>query len=428
MPRRKNAFALQGEFRRTEVLTIFCHGTCFSRLQHDLVQESCHRTKAQMHPYCETSEKDRRSGRSSKIDKAIRLLVQDQDQVKLIVDGPGSFGSMTTSPSKSMMSYNTITDYNNSASKNATKQIFGIASGSGWDKNVDLICRVIMQVQPKKINMVGWSRGAVTAVKTANRLWDKYLGIEKLEINLFLIDPVPGPGNHNDNTRRLPPNVKDVKVLLEMSEGYGWGFSFAALRPMSRKTKMETIFLHGLHHSAACGELTVKEGTKLKGKLSKKNTTILQIGIIENKIAKFLLAGFLTKHSTRFDYKDWKITLTELYTLYNELQMTYLREHNELDQSFRKTTRNKWFWPYQYGGIKGISHYTAMTHFVNYQHYELMDAFDPEELERIKALDQKAGLPFLRGEKGNLCPPDPGIYKNIPHIYNAIEKSRFKIF
>jgi hypothetical protein len=52
---------------------------------------------------------------------------------------------------------------------NITKNWQGSVSGSGWDDNVIHAIATISELDPlpERINMIGWSRGAVTCTKTA---------------------------------------------------------------------------------------------------------------------------------------------------------------------------------------------------------------------------------------------------------------------
>lgn len=152
--------------------------------------------------------------------------------------------------------------------------------GDGWDDNVAHALFVLADLYerdrknfPKTINMIGWSRGAVTSIKLANAIQDwfidgkpymmprdyrdgyaapnmvefykarpaaKRVKAGDLKLNLFLIDPVPGRfglwGDANDSKRsretfpaaemdyqKLPPSVANCIITLandEQREGF----------------------------------------------------------------------------------------------------------------------------------------------------------------------------------------------------------------
>lgn len=69
---------------------------------------------------------------------------------------------------------------------------------------------------PKTINLQGFSRGADTCVRLANLLNRLY---PEIEVNLFLIDPVPGPGRRDDpDSFTIPENVKDFRSSMMLNE------------------------------------------------------------------------------------------------------------------------------------------------------------------------------------------------------------------
>eukprot|EP01012_Entosiphon_sulcatum_P064208 TRINITY_DN9298_c0_g1_i1.p1 TRINITY_DN9298_c0_g1~~TRINITY_DN9298_c0_g1_i1.p1 ORF type:complete len:700 (-),score=61.31 TRINITY_DN9298_c0_g1_i1:171-2270(-) len=71
---------------------------------------------------------------------------------------------------------------------------------------------------PAVINIVGFSRGAVIAVRIANRLWELYGPTGPL-LHIFSADPVAGPGSKGDaDAITVPPNVRALVVVLAMHE------------------------------------------------------------------------------------------------------------------------------------------------------------------------------------------------------------------
>ena len=90
----------------------------------------------------------------------------------------------------------------------------GTATGWGWQHNVDYAMHQIksLAVLPRKINMCGWSRGAITCHKLAHALMEDP-DTSRIKVNIFAFDPVPGPGNFVAANITLPPNVSRYAVV-----------------------------------------------------------------------------------------------------------------------------------------------------------------------------------------------------------------------
>jgi len=77
------------------------------------------------------------------------------------------------------------------------------ASGGGVQENVDNTVELILALnlasqKPDAINMIGWSRGAVTCIRIAWKLYQSQDGnIRDIPINIFAVDPVAGAGHHD---------------------------------------------------------------------------------------------------------------------------------------------------------------------------------------------------------------------------------------
>ncbi|UVM56811.1 hypothetical protein LOY37_04295 [Pseudomonas sp. B21-012] len=72
-------------------------------------------------------------------------------------------------------------------------------------------------VIPTQVNLVGWSRGAVSCHMLANAmLGDSEL--KKLPVNIFAIDPVPGMGNFDRHRVQLGENVKQYVGFFSRDE------------------------------------------------------------------------------------------------------------------------------------------------------------------------------------------------------------------
>jgi hypothetical protein len=70
------------------------------------------------------------------------------------------------------------------------------------------------------INLIGHSRGAVTAIMTA---WELYYLFPDARVNIFAIDPVPGTGTLSPEMTSLAPNVETyvgIYAIDEVSAGF----------------------------------------------------------------------------------------------------------------------------------------------------------------------------------------------------------------
>jgi hypothetical protein len=94
----------------------------------------------------------------------------------------------------------------------------GLALGQGWDDNVIHSIATISELSnvPQTVNMIGWSRGAVTCTMIAYTLAEIY---PQIAVNIFAIDPVAGLGNKgNINARTIQSNVRNYIGVLAMDE------------------------------------------------------------------------------------------------------------------------------------------------------------------------------------------------------------------
>lgn len=100
----------------------------------------------------------------------------------------------------------------------------GKLTGQGWDENVLRTVNILQDLQFEKgasidtVNLVGWSRGAVTCIRIAH-LMHEVFGTE-IACNIFGVDPVAGmdAGLKMMDTQVLHPNVKRYVGILSMHE------------------------------------------------------------------------------------------------------------------------------------------------------------------------------------------------------------------
>ncbi|MEG4201988.1 hypothetical protein [Microcoleus sp. Pol12A5] len=103
----------------------------------------------------------------------------------------------------------------------------GRALGNGWDDNVYKAVWMLTNLkfgnmnQPiDTVNIIGWSRGAVTCLKIANKLFEVFE--DTLNVNIFAVDPVPG--GYTDRTLdmlAIPANVCNYLAVLALDADGG---------------------------------------------------------------------------------------------------------------------------------------------------------------------------------------------------------------
>src|SRR5262249_11159381 len=95
--------------------------------------------------------------------------------------------------------------------------------GQGVLDNATHAVHAVMRLPeiPDVINMIGWSRGAVTCGVIATMLWEND-GLKGIPVNIFAIDPVAGVdsgvGDGSVSRRYLYPNVKNYVSILRSEE------------------------------------------------------------------------------------------------------------------------------------------------------------------------------------------------------------------
>jgi hypothetical protein len=112
------------------------------------------------------------------------------------------------------------------------------ATGYGTDISVNnavnyVIYKMRNNQTPSVINIMGWSRGAVQAIRIAYRLYQDS-ATNHIPINIFGIDPVAGLGsNHDIDAKTINGNVKTFVSVISIGEDR-WAFT-----PMHEETFLQ---------------------------------------------------------------------------------------------------------------------------------------------------------------------------------------------
>lgn len=201
----------------------------------------------------------------------------------------------------------------------------GRALGNGWDDNVYKAVWMLTHLkfemsQPiDTVNIIGWSRGAVTCLKIANKLFEVFE--DTLNVNIFAIDPVPGGYTARTlDMLAIPPNVRNylavlaldadggnfqptdragIKLLAPRSE-HGKGGNPDSLNPQHIKPHVHFLPIPGNHSDVVNANLSHP--------------------LVENSVTlcRHLAWQFLTAHGTPMK-QEFQLSSDEVSQLYNQM-------------------------------------------------------------------------------------------------------------
>lgn len=185
------------------------------------------------------------------------------------------------------------------------------ASGGGMFFNADQLMAYLKKHEntyrlPQKINFIGWSRGAVTSIIMANRINKKYGG--RITLNIFGVDPVPGPGNFQPECTTVPGIVENYCEVLMEDEARGM---MIAADVTSNATHSTTLTMPGVHTDG----------------VEPKSGSMPQVA----QIVAHLCATFLQRAGTTLDASSFQLTAVEILTKYAEIVIDaakYLQDTN----------------------------------------------------------------------------------------------------
>jgi hypothetical protein len=175
----------------------------------------------------------------------------------------------------------------------------GVAGGYGWEHNVDHTMAVLRATidLPRTINMVGWSRGAITCFMIAHALFEEPR-TSGIEVNIFAFDPVPGPGNFDDpNKITLPANVKRYSAVVQEDERRKIFRPVLTKADEARGRKTRFYYMPGGHSTAVFRSKS-------------------EVGLI----SAYLVHRFLEKHGTRLE-NPIRLSARDLCELYAKVRM-----------------------------------------------------------------------------------------------------------
>ena len=188
------------------------------------------------------------------------------------------------------------------------KKVAGMLFGGGVDANVMETIEVLRQmpVLPRTVNMVGWSRGAVTCTKISNLMFRMGGKMAAIKVNIFAIDPVPGTTPMGGDMWRLislTPNVAYYNTVFAQHDLRGHDNYFEPVYPTNYGlTDVDIDIMPGSHSSIVV----------FKGKRPEDNAELVYD----------LSKRFLMSHGTRFT-DNTLMTANDILTRYGLIQQNY---------------------------------------------------------------------------------------------------------
>lgn len=232
------------------VFTIFCHGTSFDRTKETGTTNEQEEIVTKLSKLLDRGKEAAPRGAWTTGDTAL-------DGTHLVLEGPGSdkemrpglvnplmgTGSGSTKkkdaralipapqtskgtkakPSKGGFRSDFYGDTSETPSGSA-----GAASGKGWGDNVLKAATVVGNlvangVGPDFVNIIGWSRGGITCLRVANKLYEVFG--PSIRVNIFACDPVMGKEDgicsayaKGPDMWTIPPNVDHYLAVLAKDE------------------------------------------------------------------------------------------------------------------------------------------------------------------------------------------------------------------
>jgi hypothetical protein len=130
-------------------------------------------------------------------------------------------------------------------------------SGIGVDENIVNVLSTLKFLEragtlPTKVNMMGWSRGAVTCIRIAHFM-NLDPRLQQIPVNIFAVDPVAGEGHDVErDAHTINANVKNYIATLAVHENRN-GFTPMDMNQLqvSGETCFAILPLPGIHSDTA---------------------------------------------------------------------------------------------------------------------------------------------------------------------------------
>jgi len=279
---------------------------------------------------------------------------------------------------------NPITGFNQASFLAAPR---GVISGYGWEQNVEHTMAVLSATLdlPRTINMVGWSRGAITCFMIAHALRDNPR-TSSIDVNIFAFDPVPGPGNFHDPDKvTLPANVRRYAAVVQEDE---------------RRKIFKPTLIDADDAPAVKTKFYYMPGGHSTGVFRTKN----EVGLI----GAFLAHRFLEKHGTRLE-NPIRLSPRDLCELYAKIRIDLAQYQSsgggilQLLGAFRRAVPNR----FQDTGYFINTHHANQFRKVFPQVWSALDhgvtaASQPMWQSALKTLKNSAPTTFISLQKAGI--------------------------
>jgi hypothetical protein len=318
----------------------------------------------------------------------------------IVIDGPGSGNRLLDEYWVNTTKYN---------------KIRGKLTGAGWQENVAhalavIKCKVerepdnseLIKLEstvkiernrlygksiPDVVNLIGWSRGAVSCHMLANAMFNDP-ELQRIKVNIFAVDPVPGLGNFTPERTTLNNNVFNYVAVYardERSRGFAPTIPiFVGTRRIGFEQKPILIPMPG-RHSTLVGNAAV-DGAKGSKEL-----------IEPGKIVRDLAERYLTTWGTRLNEK---LNLSDIDILGFYIKMMidsdkYNKMHSKVytDITIKKFTDKKGGeravykgtqrYAIKFSDIKGEEYFypsgLASIERINWHHKQIVDRIQDED-------------------------------------------------
>ena len=154
------------------------------------------------------------------------------------------------------------------------------------------------------INLIGWSRGGATCIMFANACAE-IEAFNKIEFNLFTLDPVPGYGAMDKERITLKANVKNYASVIQMDEVTK---AFAPVIPQTVDTTKCHLFPMPGRHATGVGNAAL-DGEK--GKKNKHPNPLYlsaeEPGYVTRDLAEIFLEDWGTELINKLDLKPEQV-------------------------------------------------------------------------------------------------------------------------
>ncbi|TNH41864.1 hypothetical protein [Photorhabdus luminescens] len=166
---------------------------------------------------------------------------------------------------------------------------------------------------PTQVNLVGWSRGGISCHMLANAMFKDPV-LNKIPVNIFAIDPVPGLLNFQQEKVSLENNVKEYVAFYardERSKG------FSCVIPETNKSTAVHIYPMAGRHATLVGNASVNGAGS--GKI------LYEPGMIVRHFAEVCLTRWGTKLDKKLNLDNGQ--LLELHEAVEKNEGLYTKMH-----------------------------------------------------------------------------------------------------